>query len=197
MKIGAIVLAAGSSKRFNGDKRRSMLDTGKSLLETSITNAAPHFTETIVVLRSGDSDYAAELSSNLNNSTLSFYCAPDSALGMAHSLGNVISTLDQWDAAVVFLGDMPYLKPETIDKLINAYNSNADLTPIIVPVKAGKNGHPVIFDKAYFDAIVALKGDVGAKAVINANSGKVIEVAVDDSGIIKDIDLPESGSIPR
>ena len=193
--IGAIVLAAGSSRRFNGDKRRSILDSGKSLLETSIENAAPHFTETIVVLRSGDSDYAAELSASLADSTLSFFCAPGSALGMAHSLGNVISALTDWDAAAVFLGDMPYLKPGTIDKLIDTYKSNAKLQPIIVPVNAGSYGHPVIFDKDYFDAIAALSGDVGAKAVINANKAKVIEVPLDDSGIIKDIDLQESGSI--
>ena len=196
MNISAIVLAAGSSRRFNGDKRRSLLSSGKTLLETSIENAAPHFAQTIVVLRSGDSDYAAELNLSLADSTLSFFCASDSALGMAHSLGNVISTFDHWDAVMVFLGDMPYLKSETIENLLKTYSSNTELQPIVVPVKGGDYGHPVIFDKTYFDAIVALKGDVGAKAVINANKENVVEVIVGDSGIFRDVDLPQSGNIP-
>ena len=211
-KVGAIVLAAGSSKRFNGDKRRSILDSGKSLLETSIENAASHFTQTLVVLRSGDSDYARELNNKLENkladSGISYFCAPDSALGMAHSLGNAISTLKQWQAAAIFLGDMPYLEPETIQTLLTTYEKNGKSQPIVVPVMVGnsefkssdikkpdtknpeksKYGHPVIFDQVYFAAIASLEGDVGARAVINANRDRVIEVVLDDSGVIRDID---------
>jgi len=194
MIIGAIVLAAGSSRRFNGDKRRSMLASGKSLLRTSIENAASHFTQTLVVLRAEDQEYAEQLGKQLNDLHVTFFCAPESALGMAHSLGNAISKIERWAAAAVFLGDMPYLKPETIETLLSAYDEHAKSQPIVVPVKAGNYGHPVIFDQLYFDAISSLKGDVGARAVIKEYSDRVLEVPVDDDGAIKDID--RSGDMP-
>jgi molybdenum cofactor cytidylyltransferase len=190
MNIGAIVLAAGSSRRFNGDKRRSMLESGKSLLVTSIENTTSHFSQILVVLRATDHDYAEELRNAINDPKVTFFCAPDSAIGMAHSLANALSTVDRWQAAAIFLGDMPYLKAETINILLKTYEDNAESQPIVVPVVASSYGHPVIFDQAYFDAISALEGDVGAKAVIKKHIDRVIEVAVDDDGVVKDIDRP-------
>ncbi len=50
--------------------------------------------------------------------------------------------------------------------------------------------HPVGFASSYFDVLAELTGDKGAKPVMNANADKVIEVSVDDPGVLKDIDTP-------
>ncbi|MEX2326091.1 MAG: nucleotidyltransferase family protein, partial [Pseudomonadales bacterium] len=55
----------------------------------------------------------------------------------------------------------------------------------------GKPGHPVLFDRAYFDELELLEGDVGAKSVIDAHPDKVITVEVDDENIFRDIDTPD------
>ncbi|MFN3239874.1 MAG: NTP transferase domain-containing protein [Pseudomonadales bacterium] len=59
--IGAIMLAAGSSRRFGDDKRRSLLPSGQQLLEESIHKAASVIDEVLVVLRFGDREFAREL----------------------------------------------------------------------------------------------------------------------------------------
>jgi len=191
MTIGAIVLAAGSSRRFGDDKRKSLLGSGKTILATSIENVASCFDEVLVVLRSGDHDFGSVLESSLSDPAITFYCAPDSAKGMAHSLANAIHQVKNWNAAAILLGDMPFLKQETIGLLLTSYSQSEGQQPIVIPTKDGTHGHPVIFHHRYFADIEKLEGDTGARAVIQANLDKVIEVPVDDEGIVRDIDTPE------
>ena len=81
--IGAIILAGGSSRRFGDDKRKSVLPTGLLMLEESIHKAASVIDEVIVVLRFGDISFAKELEEKIDNPSVKFYCAPDSAQGLS------------------------------------------------------------------------------------------------------------------
>ncbi|MFT7247166.1 MAG: molybdenum cofactor cytidylyltransferase [Candidatus Azotimanducaceae bacterium] len=190
--IGAIILAAGSSRRFGNDKRRSALPSGQILLEESIHKAASVIDEVIVVLRFGDKEFAKELEQRIKGEGIKYYCAPDSAKGMGHSLANSISRVKDWGAALVFLGDMPFVQAETVESLLAEYEfRKKDVAPIIIPVRHGRRGHPVLFAKQYFEEIAAIEGDHGAKIVIDAHPGQVFEVEVEDPGVIRDIDTPE------
>ena len=186
--VGAIILAAGSSRRFGDDKRKTTLQNGNMLIENTINIAAKTLDSVLVVLRFGDRAFADELDSKINIPGISYFLAPDSAKGMAHSLSNAIQKAVDMDAAMIFLADMPYIREETIKKLINAYNANKDLQPIVIPTSNGTPGHPVIFDKAYFNEIQTLEGDRGARPVVDAHQDKLIQVEIDDPGILRDID---------
>lgn len=190
--IGAIILAAGSSRRFGDDKRRSTLPSGQLLLEESIHKAASVIDKVIVVLRFGDKAFARELEQRIENPDVSYYCAPDSAKGMGHSLANAIAKVKDWEAALVFLGDMPFVQAETVESLLAEYEFRKHkAAPIIIPVRKGVKGHPVLFAKNYFPEIAAIKGDEGARAVIDAHKDQVFRVEVEDPGVIRDIDTPE------
>lgn len=190
--IGAIILAAGSSRRFGDDKRRSVLPSGQSILEESIHKAASVIDEVVVVLRFGDSQFAKELDEKIDNPDVKYFCAPDSAQGMGSSLANGMKNARVWQAALVFLGDMPFVQAETVESLLAEYEFRRhDCDPIVLPSREGKSGHPVLFDKAYFSDIEALHGDKGAKSVIDAHGDKVFSVEVADPGVIYDIDTPE------
>lgn len=191
MTVGAIILAAGSSRRFGDDKRKTILPTGRSVLATCIENAGACFDEVLVVLRFGDREYANELAQALDRPAITFFHAPDSAKGMAHSLANAVATLKDWDAATIFLGDMPFVTTETIRLLVEKYTGSARLEPIILPTYGSEQGHPVTFHHRYFAAIERLEGDQGARPVIQANRDKIIEVPVADPGILRDIDTHE------
>lgn len=191
--IGAIILAAGSSRRFGDDKRRSPLPSGQSILEESIHKAASVIDEVLVVLRFGDKDFEAELKQRINNDDVTYYCAPDSAQGMGHSLANGISKVENWDAALIFLGDMPFVQAETVESLLAEYEFRRQngQHPIIVPVRNGDKGHPVLFSSTYFPEIAKLSGDSGARRVVENHKEHVFEVEVVDPGVIRDIDTPE------
>lgn len=190
--IGAIILAAGSSRRFGDDKRRSTLPSGQILLEESIHKAASVIDEVVVVLRFGDKEFTNELAQRIKGDGIKYYCAPDSAKGMGHSLANSISRVKEWDAALVFLGDMPFVQAETIESLIGEYEfRKKTAAPIVIPVRHGRRGHPVLFAREYFEEIAAIEGDNGAKTVIDAHPEQVFSVEVEDPGVVRDIDTPE------
>lgn len=189
--IGGIILAAGSSRRFGDDKRKINLPSGNPVLVQTINNAMAVLQTVLVVLRFGDQAFQEQLESEIDNANVSYFRAPDSAKGMAHSLGNAVHHVKDWDAAMILLGDMPFLNPDTLKTIFNAYIDNESKDPIIYPTYNGKPGHPVLFDRAYFDELELLEGDVGAKSVIDAHPDKVITVEVDDENIFRDIDTPD------
>jgi molybdenum cofactor cytidylyltransferase len=189
--IGAIVLAAGSSRRFGGDKRKATLPNNKMVIQQSVETALRCFNAVTLVLRYEDNEFSAEISFLINNPNLSIFQAPDSALGMGHSLGSAIQEVNNGEGVFVFLADMPYLQQGTIHHLKETFTTNQTNNPIIAPTYQGQLGHPVGFAECYFDELAALTGDKGAKPVMHANAAKVIEVTVDDPGVLKDVDTPK------
>lgn len=193
MNVGAIILAAGSSRRFGDDKRKLTLDSGRTVLEETIHHTAQAVANVLVVLRYGDAQFGRELDSKLDNPNIQVFCAPDSALGMAHSLSNAIHIVQGkgWDAAMIVLADMPYSDPQTLKDLLAAIEETDMEHPIVLPANQGRQGHPVIFSSRYYDEIRAMTGDRGARALIDEHPANVVEVSVSDDGIFRDIDLPE------
>ncbi len=186
MKTGAIVLAAGRSRRFGGDKRKALLPNGRMVIEQTIESILPHFEHILVVLRDDDQALADDLQTLSKDSALRTYLSPQSDQGMGHNLANAIQQVTDWEGAFVFLADMPYLTGETITQL------KLRLRPdnCVVPLYDNRRGHPVGFGKNFFSEIANLVGDQGAKPIMTAHPNSIIQVAVDDDGVLRDIDTP-------
>ena len=58
------------------------------------------------------------------------------------------------------------------------------------PVHAGRRGNPVILARSLFPDILALRGDIGARAILTDLGDRLLTVPVDDSGVLRDIDTP-------
>jgi molybdenum cofactor cytidylyltransferase len=89
---------------------------------------------------------------------------------------------------VIALADMPWIAPATVATIATRIAAGA---AICAPVRAGRRGHPVGFDRRYRDALMRLTGDQGARSVIAAHRDALLEIAVDDPGILRDVDRPE------
>jgi molybdenum cofactor cytidylyltransferase len=95
------------------------------------------------------------------------------------------------DAALVMLGDMPQVSAPLIQHLIAAYNP-LEGRSIVVPTLDGKRGNPVLFDRRYFQEMLELEGDVGARHLIGTHDDHVAELSVDDAAVFTDVDTPEA-----
>jgi len=102
-------------------------------------------------------------------------------LGLAH-VGR------EADAAIIVLGDQPFVRPTTIEKMVAAYKEGR--ARIVIPTFQGARGNPVLFDRSFFPQLNKIRGDVGGKAVVQKNLADVLEVDVRDAGVLADVDTP-------
>lgn len=179
----ALLLAAGSSRRFGSDKRQARLPCGRSVLQASLETALRVFSEVRVVLRDTDDTDALGIAA-----TVPVVRSPQADLGMGHSLASGIAALGDSDALAVaiVLADMPWLRRETLLQLV----AHADPQRIVMPVYDGQQGHPVIIGRAFWPLLEGLTGDKGAKAVIGAHAQACLRVQTDDPGVLLDADTP-------
>lgn len=186
MNAVGILLAAGRGRRFDPlghqNKLLQPLGTGDSVVAASARHLLSVLSRVIAVVPPQDGGVAAALRAAGCEVVL---CA-DADSGMAASLVQGIThSLPRADAWLVALGDMPYVAPSTLRALLAAL---ADGAGIAAPVFAGRRGNPVAFAAHHLPALLALRGEHGARAILK--SAPVVEVAVDDPGILRDIDTP-------
>ena len=181
-----ILLAAGRGRRFDPQGLRNKLlqplAGGAPVVVASACNLLSVFPRVIAVVPPQDGGVAAALRALGCEVTL----CEEADSGMAASLVTAIAhSLPQADAWLVALGDMPYVAPSTLRALLAAVEAGAD---IAAPVFAERRGNPVAFGARHLPALLALTGEHGARALLKSSS--VVEVAVDDPGILRDIDTP-------
>jgi molybdenum cofactor cytidylyltransferase len=107
--------------------------------------------------------------------------------GMGSSLRTGIAALNaEIDAALIVLADQPFVRPATLDQLIDGYiQSDAQ---IAIPTYRGFRGNPVLLDRSVFAEVMALTGDIGCRAIFGSHTEGIVKVPVDDVGILLDID---------
>jgi len=132
---------------------------------------------------------AREVERSLKLSRETVIVNPGFAEGMSGSLRAGLAKMEgEADAVMIVLGDQPLVAAATIDALIDTYRRTKGL--VVLPVMDGRRGNPVLFDKELFPEVMRVRGDVGAKSVVMSHEDRVVEVPVDDRGILVDIDTP-------
>jgi molybdenum cofactor cytidylyltransferase len=131
---------------------------------------------------------AAAIEAALVGLPVSFHHAPDYAEGMSASLKAGVAGLpDVCSGVLICLGDMPFVRPDTLDRLADAHAGQAAL----LPTYRGKRGNPVLLARSLFAAIMRLTGDQGARVILKSIPDQVSELAVDDPGVLRDVDRPD------
>ncbi len=105
---------------------------------------------------------------------------------MGDSIAAGVAACPDADGWLIVLGDMPFILPSSIERVVAAIADDA----VSVPVQDGEFGHPVGFGRSFGPGLQALSGDRGARPLFT--QGRVVEVAVDDPGVLWDIDVPEA-----
>ncbi len=93
------------------------------------------------------------------------------------------------DGLLVWPVDMPQVTIATVETLLEQFRRSD--RPMVVPEFEGTRGHPIIFGRAVFDELLAAPDAEGARAVVRADTGRVLRVPVDDPAVAKDLNTPE------
>ena len=188
--IAAIVLAAGQSSRMAPYHKLLLPDrAGKPMIARVVDNLLSSSLRPILVVVG---HRAEEIKAALAGRPVTFVVAADYAEGLAASLRAGIKALpNEAQAALICLGDMPLVTARVIERLIETYDPDEGRL-IAVPIHRGRRGNPVLWDRRFFPAIAALRGDGGAKGVIDQHLEAVAEVDISDDSVLRDFDTVES-----
>ncbi len=187
--VAAIVLAAGRSSRMAPRHKLLVQDTAGRTMLSRVVDAALGSRARPVLVVTGHR--AAEVRAALAGRPVTFVDAPDFAEGLSASLrAGLAAVPDTAGACLVLLGDMPLVTAASIDRLIDTYDRDEGRT-IVVPAHDGQIGNPILWDRRYFPAMMALRGDSGARALLRQHAESVTEVALDET-VLRDFDTEES-----
>jgi molybdenum cofactor cytidylyltransferase len=113
--------------------------------------------------------------------------------GMGASLACGVRAAGRADGYLVALADMPFVRPSSIAAVRDALASGAALA---APYFRSRRGHPVGISGAFFDELVALQGDEGARQLLAREGARLRKLPVGDAGVIRDIDTPDDLTPP-
>jgi molybdenum cofactor cytidylyltransferase len=88
---------------------------------------------------------------------------------------------------VVALADMPFIDPGTIAAVTRALQGGARIAAPVFRA-SGARGHPVGFSASLAGELTSLRGDGGARPVIERFRDEFVAVPTDDRGVLADID---------
>ena len=178
--ISAILLAAGQSKRMDGENKLTKKIQDVPLIKYSVKNIlASSINELIVVL-----GHQKEIIEKLIDKNEKIKCVFNKNFenGMASSIKTGLDHLsEKTEAFFICLGDMPMVSHDIYNQLIKS----KDNKEIIVPTYKGQQGNPVLFDKSIKEKVMDTSGDVGAKKILELNKDKILNLEINDQSITK------------
>lgn len=188
-RIGAVVLAAGASRRM-GSLNKLLLDVdGQPCVRRVVQAALNAGLAPVVAVVGHDGERIAAALADL---PVTIRHNADHALGMGGSVAEGVAALPPGlTGAAILLGDMPLVTADDLRDLA------AGLTPetaACVPAYRGRRGNPVLWSSRYFPRLRALSGDRGARGLLAELGGAVREVPVAGEGVLVDVDTAEAAA---
>jgi len=178
----AILLAAGESRRMGRMKLLQPLGA-KTILEQALDNLLCSLVDEVIVVVGYQ---AEEVIGRIAQRSAKIAFNPRYRQGIGTSIVAGLPLVErQAQAIMITLADKPLIESCIIDELIENFVQHDK--GIVIPVFGGRRGHPVIFSIKYLEELMTLKGDVGAREIVNRHPGDVLEVPVESEGVILDI----------
>ena len=179
-KFSAILLAAGQSKRMDGENKLTKELRGIPLIKLSVKNILASSIDELIVVLGHQKEIIEKLIDK--NEKIKFVFNKDFESVMASSIKTGIDNLsDKTEAFFICLGDMPMINSDVYNQLIKS-RSQKD---ILVPTYNGQQGNPVLFNKSMKEKIMDITGDVGAKKILELNKDKILNLELNDQSIVK------------
>tara|TARA_Y100000590_G_scaffold456776_2_gene608058 strand:- start:1455 stop:2024 length:570 start_codon:yes stop_codon:yes gene_type:complete len=185
--ISAILLAAGQSKRMDGENKLIKEIKGSPLINFSIKNILESSIDELIIVLGYQKQIVEKFIDKNNKIKLVFNKNFES--GMASSIKSGLNNLSsKTDAFFICLGDMPMVNKDIYNLLIKFREGN----DIVVPTYKGKQGNPILFSSSMKEKIMTIQGDVGAKKILEKNKNKIFNIEINDKSITEDFNIRDT-----
>ena len=184
LRLAAVIPAAGLSSRMGAFK--PLLPYGaRTVIESSVENALAAANTAVITLGKRGDELRELLTARFGNRIV---CVenPDYAFtDMLCSVRIALRELGACDAFFITPADMPMIGASVYHTLAGAFELDDE---ILIPVAGGKRGHPPLIGACLIPDILAYDGEGGLRGFFREH--KVREIAVEDAGVLKDLDTP-------
>ena len=178
--ISAILLAAGQSKRMNGENKLTKEIQGTPLIKLSVKNILASSIDELIIVLGHQKEMIEKLIDK--NEKIKFVFNNNFESGMASSIKTGLNHLpEKTEAFFICLGDMPLFNHNIYNLLIKS----KDNKEIIVPTYKGQQGNPVLFAKSMKEKVMDITGDVGAKKILELNKDEILNLEINNQSVTK------------
>lgn len=189
MRVGAVVLAAGMSKRM-GQAKLMLPYKGSTVLGTVLSALNSSGVAPLITVTGGAKDDVESICIGMPFEILLAHNPNPEKSEMMDSLRIGMSHLPKsLDAFLIVLGDQPQIEPEIVSRLVEAFENTGH--PLIIPSYRMRRGHPWLVGRENWDSLLALNPDQTMRDFLRLNSSKIHYLVVDSSSILADLDTPE------
>jgi len=185
-----IILAAGMSTRL-GQPKHLVAVGGKTLLARVVVAALEsELSEVILVLGYEAGRVLAALGPLGHHERLHTVVNEKYEAGMSASLkAGLLPVKERYPAAMFLLGDQPLIDAAAINLLLHRFWETGK--DICVPVQGEKRGNPVCFNRRFYEQLLCIQGDMGAREIIRRYPEDVLWVEIDRPSFFLDLDRAE------
>jgi molybdenum cofactor cytidylyltransferase len=189
MRLGAVLLAAGASKRMNGVNKLAVEIQGVPLLKRALFALSGAGVDEVAVVLGHDAD---RLDALISAFPLTIVRNERYRDGQMSSVRAGLAALQggSFNALLVCPADMPLLNAQDIQALIGAFKRR-ESGVAVVPRVGGKRGNPVVLDWEAREEILAGAADSGWRQFIDCNPDRVTAFDTGNDHYIVDLDSPE------
>jgi molybdenum cofactor cytidylyltransferase len=188
--VCGVVLAAGESRRMGRPKALLPCPPdGETFVARVVGTLLQGGVQPVLVVgRRGDTALYREVG-RLGRGA-AYVVNPAAEEGQLSSVLAGLEAADRAGATAILLMpvDVPQVRPGTIASVLRAFALKG--ASIVRATHQGRHGHPVLFARAVFEELRTADPGVGARAVVHADAGRVLNLEVDDPGVLRDFDRP-------
>ena len=184
MKLGVVLLAAGKSERFGGNKLLASFGGKPLILRALEATCVLSADKTCIVTGS------AEIAALAQAQGFEAIMNPDAYLGQSHSIHLGIAEMQDMDAVLLMVCDQPQLTGASLARLAESFC--ASQKGIACLKDETHMGNPAIFSSGYFPELMALAGDRGAKGILKAHPDDLLVVSCVSAHELADADTPQA-----
>jgi molybdenum cofactor cytidylyltransferase len=195
--ISAILLAAGQSKRMQGENKLIKEINGIPLIRYTVKNILGSAVDELIIVLGYEKEILKKTIKD--NKKIKFVYNSNFTSGVASSIKIGLENISKKsEAFFICLGDMPNVNQNIYNKLIksrNNYNkkfSTKYKKGITIPTFEEQYGNPILFSKYMKEKIMQVKGDAGAKKILELYKKNIIEVKINNRSVLENFNTNDS-----
>ncbi len=189
-KIALIILAAGKSTRFPGNKLLKRVN-GETLIEKVVSRGLESKADAVFVVLGHESAEIEKVLGKLRTPKLYIVYNPEYEKGLSYSVKTGIRAAAEWgaEAFMILPADVAFIEARDINLVVEKYLETG--SSIVVATHRGRHGHPILFSRRLLGELLEIREETyGLKSVVSSHRNEVVEVEGSEF-TVRDIDTEQ------